>query len=214
MNNKLFYGNGICSIEGDDIKTVHIKFEGAVEINDKTPSSHALMSANNGIIIFPIGSGQSLSELFTYKGRFKIKRAFSANGNGVKSACLITKVMDYSELLGIAESLTINSEDMNSTHTYGRNIKKTRLIKRTIPALHTKSSNLNLFLDDGRLYNGYYHIYLEDGGAMTGKDHNAESKNLYIKQSKNGVLIDKLISTKNLSGKPKVTRILKRRKKR
>ena len=52
---KLYYGNGQCTIEGN-VRGVHIKFRGAIEIEDKTSDSFAIVQQNNGIMIFPIGN--------------------------------------------------------------------------------------------------------------------------------------------------------------
>lgn len=51
--NKLYYGNGNCSITGENIIGVEINFKGTVSIDDKTPNNYALMQKKNKIIIFP-----------------------------------------------------------------------------------------------------------------------------------------------------------------
>ena len=51
---KLYYGDGKCSIEGT-VRGVHIKYKGAIEIDDKTSDSFVIVHQNNGIMIFPIG---------------------------------------------------------------------------------------------------------------------------------------------------------------
>ena len=52
---KLYYGNGNCTISGNSIRGVEIRYRGAIAIEDKTSGSFAITQQNNGILVFPIG---------------------------------------------------------------------------------------------------------------------------------------------------------------
>jgi len=198
---KLYYGGGNCSIEGNDIRGVEIRYIGAIEIEDKTDSNFALIAKNNGIIIFPIGEG-SLSELFDYVGEFKITSVIVADNNAEKVSTTIHRVMDYSELLGTSESITTNSEDLKVSNVSGRKVNKTALKQPNLNNQHTSRHDGELFLQDGTEYSGYFHIHLSDNSAMTGAEHTEDSQDLYYKNGK---------PTKNESGVPYAT-ILQNRK--
>lgn len=194
---KFYYGNGVCTIEGSDIMGIEINYSGNITIDDKTSDSFALMAGINKILIFPVGKG-TLNELFDYNGELKIISVIAIDNNTDKVPTTIHRVMDYSELLGNAEDLTVNSEDLNSTHSYGKKPSKTSLVQKIIPNLSTSTFGGTLYLESGEVYNGYFHIHLEDNGAaMTGSEHNDDSQDLYIKQMKDGEVIDKLVPTRN-----------------
>ena len=114
---KLYYGNGKCTVEGN-VRGVHIKYRGAIEIDDKTSDSFAIVQQNNGIIIFPIGKG-TLNDLFDYVGEFKILSVQSANEQGEKEPTTIHKVMDYTEYDGSSFHIHLadNSAMTGSEHT-------------------------------------------------------------------------------------------------
>jgi len=198
---KLYYGGGNCSIEGNDIRGVEIRYIGAIEIEDKTDSNFALIAKNNGIIIFPIGEGE-LNELFDYVGEFKITSVIVADNNAEKVFTTIHRVMDYSELLGTSESITTNSEDLKVSNVSGRKVNKTALKQPNLNNQHTSRHDGELFLQDGTEYSGYFHIHLSDNSAMTGAEHTEDSQDLYYKNGK---------PTKNESGVPYAT-ILQNRK--
>ena len=188
---KLYYGNGDCSIEGNDIRGIQIKYKGRIAIIDKTSDSFVTVHKNNGIMIFPIGEG-TLNKLFTYEGTIRIYSVISADNNGERVITSIHKMMDYAELLGTSESLTRNSEEMGS----GYNVKTLFDVEppaeqRIIPNLHTSRHNGDLYLSDGTLYLGDYHVHLESSQAMTGVEHTKDSRELYIKS----VINNKLVST-------------------
>ena len=70
--NKIYYGKGQCSLQGDDIIGLQIYFSGAIHIVDKTPPNFHIVAKNNIILIFPYGGTDELKDLFEYKGYFKI----------------------------------------------------------------------------------------------------------------------------------------------
>jgi len=163
---KLYYGNGNCTIEGS-ARGVEIRYRGAIEIEDKTSDSFAIVQQNNGIIIFPIGEGV-LNNLFDYTGEFKIISVIVADNNGEKVPTTIHRVMDYTELLNTkAEDMTTKSEDLSSTHTHGRKVSKTSLKQQYIENLNTSTHDGELFLEDGTLYNGKFKVNLKDNAAIT-----------------------------------------------
>ena len=181
---KLYYGNGSCTIEGSDIRGVEIRYEGAIEIEDKTSDSFAITQQNNGIIIFPIGEG-TLNDLFDYIGEFKIISVIVANNNGEKVSTTIYRVMDYTELLNTkSEDMTTKSEDLSSTHVSGKKVAKTTLRQPNLNNRHTSEDGVNLYLQNGTKYEGYFHIHLANNSAMTGEKHTRESQGLYFNHKK------------------------------
>ena len=181
---KLYYGGGSCTIEGSGIRGVQIKYRGAIEIDDKTTNSFAIAHQNNGIMIFPIGEG-TLNDLFNYTGEFKITSVIAADNNGKGVAVSVRRVMDYTELLNTkAEDMTTKSEDLSATHISGRKVDKTRLKQPNINNQHTSRHDGELYLKDGTLYEGSYHIHLDNNSAMTGGEHTKASQSLYFANGK------------------------------
>ena len=210
---KLYYGSGYCNIEDDpNVRGVQISYKGVIEIEDKTPDSFALTRQGNGILIFPIGEG-FLNELFTYSGELKIISVIVADNNGESVPTTIHRVMDYTELLTTkSEDMTTKSEDLKATYTHGGKVNKTILKQKHIANLHTSKHTGTLYLQDGSVYDGAYHIHLEDNSAMTGNTHTDESQDLYFKQGKRGKIIDKLVPTRNPSHAPPGNRLKRRRR--
>ena len=177
--NKLYYGNGSCTIVGSNIRIVTIRFRGAIEIDDKTSDPFVITSQKDGIMIFPLGEGE-LNDLFDYVGEFKIISVKVINSNIEKVPTTIHRVMDYTELLNTnAEDMTTKSEDLSSTHVSGRRVTKTILKQPTLNNRHTSKHNTELYLQDGTKYDGYYHIHLADNASMTGIEHTEDSLDLY-----------------------------------
>ena len=182
---KLYYGNSSCTIEGsDDIRGVEIRYRGAIEIDDKTSDAFVIAHQNNGILIFPIGSG-TLNDLFEYVGEFRILSVIVVNSNVEKVPTTIHRVMDYTELLNTnSEDMTTKSEDLSSTHVSGRKVAKTVLKQPHLNNQHTSGYDGELFLEDSTLYSGYFHIHISDNAAMTGREHTEESQDLYYSTGK------------------------------
>ena len=181
---KLYYGNGSCTVEGSGIRGVEIRYRGAIEIEDKTSDSFAIAHQNNGIIIFPIGEG-TLIDLFDYTGEFKILSVIVADNNGEKASTTIHRVMDYTELLNTnSEDMTTKSEDLSATHTHGNKVAKTLLKQPNINNLNTSEHDGELYLSNGKLWQGSFHIPLADNAAMTGREHTEDSQDLYYNNGK------------------------------
>ena len=211
---KIYYGNGSCSIEGIDLVAIDIHYQGNIEINDKTSSSFILNATSSRIIICPIGQG-TLNDLFDYVGEIRIVSVLVSDVNGNKVHTIIKKVMDFSELLNTnSEDMTTNSEDLNSTYRYNYKVPKTILKQSIVPNLNTLNHNGSLYLKDGSNYNGKFHVHLNDGMAMSGSEHTLDSQELYYYPIKNGISSAKLISTKNTSSIPQVSRLNRPNRKR
>ena len=181
---KLYYGNSECTIEGTNIMGVEIRYRGAIKIEDKTSKSFAIAHQKNGIMVFPIGKG-TLNELFSYVGEFRILSVIVADINGEKVPTTIHRVMDYTELLNTnAEDMTTVSEDLSATYVSGYKVAKTALKQPNLNNQHTSKHNGELFLEDGTLYGGYFHIHLSDNAAMTGREHTEDSQDLYFNNGK------------------------------
>ena len=199
----LYYGSGNCSIEGsDDIRGVEIRFRGNISIIDKSPEGFAIAHQKDGVVIFPVGSSGTLNNLFDYTGDITILSVIVADNNAKRVSCSIKRVMDYAELLNTnAEDITTNSEDLNAGHTYGNKVAKTTVDRHIVENLHTSTHDGALYLESGLEFHGGFHVHLKDNSAMTGGSHDVNSQPLYFKQARDGVLIDKLVPTKN----PKLT---------
>ena len=181
---KLYYGNGECTIEGSNIMGVEIRYRGAIKIEDKTSKFFAIAHQNNVIMVFPIGKG-TLNELFSYVGEFRILSVIVADINGEKVPTTIHRVMDYTELLNTnAEDMTTVSENLSATYVSGYKVAKTTLKQPNLNNQHTSKHNGELFLEDGTLYGGYFHIHLSNNAAMTGKEHTEDSQDLYFNNGK------------------------------
>ena len=182
---KLYYGNGSCTLEsGDPARGVQIRYRGAIEIEDKTSDSFAIAHQKNGIIIFPIGKG-TLNDLFDYVGEFKITSVIVADNNGEKVPTTIHRVMDYTELLNTkSEDMTTKSEDLSSTYVSGKKVSKTSLKQQYINNLHTSTHDGELYFKDGTLFQGSFHVHLDDNTAMTGNEHTEDSQDLYYANGK------------------------------
>ena len=181
---KLYYGNGECSIEGSDIRGVEIRYRGAIKIDDKTSDAFVINHQKNGIMIFPIGEGV-LNELFSYTGEFRILSVIVADTDAKKVPTSIHRVMDYTELLTTnAEDMTTKSEDLSATYVSGYKVAKTSLKQPNLNNQHTSNQNGELYLEGGTLYDGYFNIQLADNAAMTGREHNEDSLDLYYVDGK------------------------------
>ena len=181
---KLYYGGGSTTIEGSDIRGVEIRYRGAIEIEDKTSDSFVITHQKQGIMIFPIGEG-TLSDLFDYTGEFRITSVTVADSDANKVPTTIHRVMDYVELINTkAEDMTTKSEDLSATHTYGSKVAKTLLKQPNLNNQHTSNYNTELYLEDGNLWQGGFHIHLSDNSAMTGREHTEDSQDLYFNNGK------------------------------
>ena len=213
---KLYYGNGSCTIEGS-ARGVEIRYRGAIVIEDKTSDSFAIAHQNNGILIFPIGEG-TLNDLFDYTGELKIISVIVADNNGEKAPTTIHRVMDYTELLNTnSEDMTTKSEDLSSTYVSGRKVAKTLLKQPYINNQHTSKQDGELYLQDGTLYSGSFHIHLADNAAMTGNEHTEDSQDLYFstgKPTKNPNLVPYATIEQNKKRKIQARNILSKNRRR
>lgn len=183
----LYYGNGSCTIEGSDIRSVAIRYSGAIEIDDQTNSNFMLNASNNKIIITQIEASDALNNLFNYVGELKILRVVVVDKNIEPVSTTIKKVMDYSELLTTnAEDMTTISENLSAAHRHGKQISKTVLKNPIMEDRTTSRDGRPLYFKDGTEYNGSYHIHLPDIVYMTGGKHTNQSETLYIRKKING----------------------------
>ena len=178
---KLFYGSGYCSVEGA-IQGIEIRYKGSIEIT-KTCNEDCLFQAkSNGIMVVSL-SGGILGNLFKYSGELNIISVIAADNNGQKVPCPIKKVMDYSELLDTkSEDLTVKSEDLKAGNRHKARPKKTIVLDNIIKNQHTKTHNGDLYLEDGSLYDGCFHVH-PGGRVMTGNTHTRDSRQLNIKRT-------------------------------
>ena len=190
---KIYYNDGECTIEGSPkIRGVQLKYKGSIKVEKTAGDNFVLMHKNNGILIFPLGEGY-LNKLFIYNGTMKIISAIASDDLGEVIICSIKKTIDYSELLNsTSETMTLPSEKMSSDINSTREINETPQI---IENLHTRDKSTPSYLKDGSVYEGYFHIHLNDASSMTGAVHDENSQDLYLKHVKFGKVIDKLIPT-------------------
>ena len=179
---KIFYGNGECEIQGNDIVYCELGVKYQIEIDDKSPDGFVIKAKNNKIIIAKLfkDKDNQLKEMFNYVGELNIVRAAVINKNGDISHPLIKRVMDYTELLNTkAEDMTTLSENLKATHIHGVRVSKMKLMQPYLENLTTEHEHY--YLQDGSTYSGYYHIHHDDGRYMTGRTHTDESLDLYFK---------------------------------
>ena len=181
--NKIYYSDGKCSIEAQGAVGIEIQYKGAIEINDKTPEGYEIFANNNKIIIIKLNNVQGdLSDLFEYEGYFKIISIIVSDQYGNKIPTGIRTDTDIIDNMGSnIDEITLLTEDLNKGYTSARVQEKTSLKHQIIKNLHTSTYNLDLFLADGSEYSGYFHIH-KGGGAMTGKDHDEGSRDLFYKR--------------------------------
>ena len=181
---KLYYGNGSCEIQGSNVRGVEIRYKGAIQIEDKTSDSFIVLAGSYKVLVIPIGGG-TLNELFDYVGEFKITSVMVADVDAKQVSTTIHRVMDYTELLNTnAEDITTKSEDLSATHVSGRKVAKTTLKQQHLNNQHTSNIDTSLHFKNGDKYEGYFHIHLEDSAAMTGREHNEDSQDLYFNHGK------------------------------
>lgn len=199
MKPKLYYGNGICELDANDIILCIITIKYPIEIEDTTPYDFLLDVKKNKIIIMKFRPGEIgiLKQLFKYIGDLSIVEAKVYDSSGEYS-CIIKRVMDYAELIsGKAEEINTNAEDLKITRRHIKPVNKIKLLKTIVPDLKCKLGKF--YLSDGLPYEGMYHQHLDSGMYMTESNHIENSKILYFKDVVDGKVIDKLIvaSTKN-----------------
>ena len=177
----LYYGGGECSIEGHNIIAVHIYYSGVVEVFDKSPKGYEMFVQNNQIMTVRLSSSISLKYLFHYEGDFKITRVIAINSRHERVPTAKKAILDYSNLLYTkAEDLTFKSEEIKTSYKT-KKVYKTMTNTPIIEDLSTPNHDGDLYLRSGELYNGFFHIHKYTGKTMTGKTHNNDSENLYIK---------------------------------
>tara|TARA_Y100000310_G_scaffold28960_2_gene27538 strand:+ start:721 stop:1296 length:576 start_codon:yes stop_codon:yes gene_type:complete len=177
---RIFYGNGYCTVEGN-VTGIEIRYTGVIEITKTCGDDCLFIARNNGIIIVSF-TGGILNDLFTYTGELKINSVIAADNNAEKISCTIKRVMDYAELLNTnAEDMTSKSEDLKAGHKHKGKPRKTIVFDNIIKNQHTKTHDGNLYLEDGSLYDGYFHVH-PSGRAMTGSSHTKNSRQLNIKR--------------------------------
>ena len=176
----LYYGNGECTVQGD-IQGIKINYSGAATITKTCGDDCIFVARNNSIVIVSLND-DFLNNLFTYVGNIKIKSVTSSDSDAKKIRCYIRRVMDYSELLDTnAEDMNTKSEDLKAGYGYTKSIKKTSVVDNIMKNQHTGTHNIKLYLDDGSLYNGYFHIH-EFGRIMTGGEHTKDSRQLHYER--------------------------------
>ena len=196
----IIYGNGNCSIGGSgEARAIQITYKGSIKIIDRTSNSFYIATKNNKIVIFPLGEG-FLSNLFDYEGEFRINTILVSDNNGERLPTTIRRAMDYAEMLGTSESLTTNSEDLNSDYISKGKTKRNYVVNSKVIEDNHTSQYKNLYLEDGTKYEGNIHIHL-DGSIMTGSRHVHDSQDLYFK--KRGRLVSNRLLTRQKPKKPK-----------
>ena len=195
---KLYYGSGNCSIsgEGTDINGIQIHYEGAIEMTKTCPEYYYIAPSESIILIFPmpwpnldsLNDRESLSNLFDYKGEFKIRSVLVASG---KESVYTTIVKDFSypELIKTkAEDMDTKTEDYRSGYVHGTKVRNTKIDEQYITNVNT-IGGLTLYTKDGNLYDGDYNIALSTGVVTTGIAYTEESKPLYTNKTSSGRLI-------------------------
>ena len=179
---KIFYGNGECELQADNVIYCELRVKYPIEIDDKSPDDFIIKAQNNKIIIakFFKNKNSQLKSMFNYIGELNIIRAMVINKNGDRERAVIKRVMDYTELLtSNSEDMTTLSENLKSTHIHGGRVSKMKLMQPYLENMETYGDNY--YLKDGNAYSGFIHISHEDGSYYTGTAHTKESQPLYFK---------------------------------
>ena len=143
----------------------------------------------------------------------KIDSVLVADKNAERVPTTIHRVMDYSELLkSKAEDMTVKSEDLSSSHKSTGFVAENSLAQPLITNLHTSTQVGSLYLEDGTVYSGDFHIHLKDSSAMTGAEHTKNSQDLYI--MRNGTTLTPTKLTAKAATKNTPIRIFKHQKRR
>ena len=184
--NKFYYGSGCCSIQGEIVSLI-INYRGAVHITDKTPESYMIVAGNNKIIIAPIGQQLGLTDLFDYVGEFRVLSVVGVTPENKLVSVSINKQLHHPEYMkSNAEDMTLLSEEMNADYVYKQKVRNTKVDNNIVKNQQSKGE---FYLQDGSAYTGFYHIHIDTGKVMTGKDHTKDSQYLYIKKIKSGQIV-------------------------
>ena len=186
--NKFYYGSGKCYIDSKNVRAIEIKCRNSLVVKDMTSNSFCLINRNKKIIIFPLNSGY-LTDLFEYSGNLYVEKINAVDSNYEYIDLKICKITDYPEYIQTnIEQSNDKIEDLKKSMYSGKQITAIK----TLNSLHTKKENCTFFLENGDLYEGYFHIHLENNMVMTEKFHTENSKVLYysnLKATKNNILI-------------------------
>ena len=161
---KIFYGNGECEVQGSEtVMFCELIVKYPIEITDKSPEGFMINAKNTKIIIarYSVNLNNPLKEMFSYVGDLNIIKSVVLNIDGSREWPQVKRVMDYTELLQTnAEDMTTLSEDLNSKHLYGEKVKTMKVFPLYIENLLAQDNNK--YLQNGSIYNGYYHQRRED----------------------------------------------------
>ena len=120
--------------------------------------------------------------MFSYRGSLKINSVKAHGRDSIEIE--IDKAIDHSELItSNPEDLTVDSENLSATYkTDNSNVTKTSITVKTFPNQYTHGGMF--FLKNGQRDVGDFHYHLDELRAMTGADHDENSKLLYYKTRK------------------------------
>jgi len=181
--NRLHYGGGNCSIEGN-ISSVVISYRGAIVIDSKLPEGYTITLGKWKLEINTILNKINLGELFTYYGELYITHAHGYNIENEYSTVHIKRQMDITELIATkSEDMTQLSEKMNVTYIHKRTFSTSRVLPKVLEGLHTDSIEVDIYHppqkrgDIGETYTGYFHLH-NNGTIMSGAVHAKDSRKL------------------------------------
>ena len=177
----LYYGRGECFLEGHII-SLKINYEGEIMVDSFLPLGYTIQLKKGRIIIKPFLEPTELATLFSYTGRFKIKRVIATDYNNANVPITINRNMDFTNLLtSTTGSLTRKTKDMKSGYNYKRFFRETKIMPIIYDRLHTGDTEKILYLKD-TIYKGFYHLHI-DGTIMTGRLHDEKSQILEAEKS-------------------------------
>ena len=174
--NKLYYGNGECTIEGS-VRGVEIYYSGGIIIERPKNDGFVLKVSQRKILIFPFNTKNTLKNLFTYRGTLRISRVKAVDMEGQKTPCLIKAVLDLTEHIDSkSEDMTIKTEDLKTSYQYEIYTGSTVVLYGVIENLNTSDLKRNLYLGE-EIYKGAYHQHYS-GRIMSGAIHTKDSRRL------------------------------------
>ena len=145
--NKLYYGSGCCSLQGDII-ALEIRYTGKIHITDKAPESYQIVANDYKIMVIPIGEEMVLTDLFDYVGELKVKSAIGVKSEKKAVNIILYKQIHHPEYMeSNAEDMTLLSEEMKSSYVYKHRVNKTKVDNNVIK---NQWSNAELYFKNGK----------------------------------------------------------------
>ena len=193
-NSQIYYGDGTCYIDGNDILGVALSYAGNGVVETMFTNERLILQGVRRITVVSL-DGSPLTNLFSYSGTLKIQSAEVSTLEGLVNTTL-NRIDNYSELINSnAEDITTISEKLTTKGTSGIGAAPKTITYPVFENAKTENHDGKLYLENGQLYSGNFHIHTKDGSAMTGSRHTPKSQLLYTKLYIDGNFKDRFVPT-------------------